>query len=174
MGVRKSLILFGGQVDGNLRTSNPDVYAVGDIAAFPLKKYGITTRQVTPPSQFALYPVSFPLILHLSNALPEPYVLQVPDPCHVDLLISFTQPDIMCIFSHRKVSVFNLQSKMVRCMGLGPSGSKLAFDGLSCRSTWQTAEPAQYMQCSPLWTPPPATTTICPTSILESLTSGGR
>ena len=33
------------QVDGKLKTSNPDVYAVGDIAAYPLKRYGITTRQ---------------------------------------------------------------------------------------------------------------------------------
>lgn len=33
------------QVDGNLRTSNPDVYAIGDVAAFPLIKYGVTTRQ---------------------------------------------------------------------------------------------------------------------------------
>jgi hypothetical protein len=32
-------------VDGNLKTSNPDVYAVGDVAAFPLLKYGVTTRQ---------------------------------------------------------------------------------------------------------------------------------
>jgi monodehydroascorbate reductase (NADH) len=32
-------------VNGKMQTSNPDVYAVGDIAAFPLKKYGITTRQ---------------------------------------------------------------------------------------------------------------------------------
>ncbi|KAK9917100.1 hypothetical protein WJX75_000871 [Coccomyxa subellipsoidea] len=35
----------GIKVDGHLRTSNPDVYAIGDIAAFPLKRYGITTRQ---------------------------------------------------------------------------------------------------------------------------------
>ena len=34
------------QVDGHLRTSDPDVYAVGDIAAFPLKRYNSTTRQV--------------------------------------------------------------------------------------------------------------------------------
>ena len=33
------------QVNGKLQTSNPDVYAVGDVAAFPLTKYGITTRQ---------------------------------------------------------------------------------------------------------------------------------
>ncbi|CAL8465067.1 g4602 [Coccomyxa elongata] len=57
VGARPNVELFKGQlelleerpggikVDGNLRTSNPDVYAVGDIAAFPLKKYGITTRQ---------------------------------------------------------------------------------------------------------------------------------
>ena len=35
------------QVDGHMRTSAPDVYAVGDVAAFPLKRYGNTTRQVT-------------------------------------------------------------------------------------------------------------------------------
>jgi thioredoxin reductase len=40
------------QVDGQLRTSNPDVYAIGDVAAFPLKKYGITTRQVGPSWSF--------------------------------------------------------------------------------------------------------------------------
>ncbi|EIE20462.1 monodehydroascorbate reductase [Coccomyxa subellipsoidea C-169] len=57
VGARPNVEMFKGQldlledrpggikVDGNLRTSNPDVYAVGDIAAFPLKKYGITTRQ---------------------------------------------------------------------------------------------------------------------------------
>lgn len=28
-----------------MQTSNPDVYAIGDIAAYPLKRYGITTRQ---------------------------------------------------------------------------------------------------------------------------------
>ena len=28
-----------------MQTSNPDVYAVGDIAAYDLKRYGITTRQ---------------------------------------------------------------------------------------------------------------------------------
>ena len=33
------------QVDGKLQTSNPDVYAIGDIAAYPLKRYNITTRQ---------------------------------------------------------------------------------------------------------------------------------
>lgn len=33
------------QTNGFMQTSNPDVYAVGDVAAFPLKKYGITTRQ---------------------------------------------------------------------------------------------------------------------------------
>ena len=33
------------QVNSKLQTSNPDVYAVGDVAAFPLTKYGITTRQ---------------------------------------------------------------------------------------------------------------------------------
>ena len=33
------------QTNSKLQTSNPDVYAVGDVAAFPLKKYGITTRQ---------------------------------------------------------------------------------------------------------------------------------
>ena len=37
------------QVDGHLRTSDPDVYAVGDIAAFPLKRYNSTTRQVRAP-----------------------------------------------------------------------------------------------------------------------------
>lgn len=37
------------QVDSHLRTSDPDVYAVGDIAAFPLKRYGNTTRQVPVP-----------------------------------------------------------------------------------------------------------------------------
>ena len=31
-----------------MRTSAPDVYAVGDVAAFPLKRYGNTTRQVNP------------------------------------------------------------------------------------------------------------------------------
>ena len=31
-----------------MRTSDPDVYAVGDVAAFPLKRYGNTTRQVAP------------------------------------------------------------------------------------------------------------------------------
>jgi monodehydroascorbate reductase (NADH) len=36
----------GGQVDGHLRTSHPDVYAIGDVAAFPLKRYGNVTRQV--------------------------------------------------------------------------------------------------------------------------------
>ena len=34
-----------------MRTSAPDVYAVGDVAAFPLKRYGNTTRQVNPPSE---------------------------------------------------------------------------------------------------------------------------
>jgi hypothetical protein len=34
------------QVDGHLRTSDPDVYAIGDVAAFSLKRYGNTTRQV--------------------------------------------------------------------------------------------------------------------------------
>ena len=33
------------QVDGKLVTSDPDVYAVGDIAAFPLSKYNTVTRQ---------------------------------------------------------------------------------------------------------------------------------
>lgn len=33
------------QTNSKLQTSNPDVYAVGDVAAFPLTKYGITTRQ---------------------------------------------------------------------------------------------------------------------------------
>lgn len=33
------------QVNGKMQTSNPDVYAVGDIAAYPLKRYNITTRQ---------------------------------------------------------------------------------------------------------------------------------
>ena len=33
------------QVISHLQTSNPDVYAVGDLAAFPLKKYNIVTRQ---------------------------------------------------------------------------------------------------------------------------------
>ncbi len=28
-----------------LQTSNPDVYAIGDVAAFPLKLTGVTTRQ---------------------------------------------------------------------------------------------------------------------------------
>lgn len=29
----------------SLQTSNPDVYAIGDVAAFPLKLTGVTTRQ---------------------------------------------------------------------------------------------------------------------------------
>ncbi len=33
-------------MDGHLRTSDPDVYAIGDVAAFPLKRYGNVTRQV--------------------------------------------------------------------------------------------------------------------------------
>jgi monodehydroascorbate reductase (NADH) len=57
VGARPNTELFKGQIDfledkpggikvnSKLQTSNPDVYAVGDIAAFPLKKYGITTRQ---------------------------------------------------------------------------------------------------------------------------------
>ena len=28
------------QTNGQLQTSNPDVYAIGDIAAFPLPRYG--------------------------------------------------------------------------------------------------------------------------------------
>lgn len=28
-----------------MQTSNPDVYAIGDLAAFPLKKYNQVTRQ---------------------------------------------------------------------------------------------------------------------------------
>ena len=28
------------QVDGSLQTSHPDVYAIGDVATFPLKMYG--------------------------------------------------------------------------------------------------------------------------------------
>jgi len=57
VGARPNTDMFKGQLDfledkpggikvnGKLQTSNPDVYAVGDIAAFPLLKYGITTRQ---------------------------------------------------------------------------------------------------------------------------------
>lgn len=57
VGARPNTEMFKGQIDfledrpggikvnGKMQTSNPDVYAVGDIAAFPLKKYGITTRQ---------------------------------------------------------------------------------------------------------------------------------
>lgn len=33
------------QVNGKLQSSNPDIYAIGDIAAYPLKRYGTTTRQ---------------------------------------------------------------------------------------------------------------------------------
>ena len=33
------------QTNGKLQTSDPDVYAVGDIAAFPLTKYNTVTRQ---------------------------------------------------------------------------------------------------------------------------------
>lgn len=35
------------QVNGQMQTSNPDVYAIGDVAAFPLKNYGVnkTMRQ---------------------------------------------------------------------------------------------------------------------------------
>ena len=29
------------QVNGKLQTSNPDIYAVGDVAAFPLQNYGL-------------------------------------------------------------------------------------------------------------------------------------
>ncbi|KAK9833441.1 hypothetical protein WJX81_005619 [Elliptochloris bilobata] len=57
VGARPNIELFKGQldmleerpggikVDGHLRTSVPNVYAVGDVAAFPLKRYGNTTRQ---------------------------------------------------------------------------------------------------------------------------------
>lgn len=48
-GARANKELFDGQLDmeaggiktnGHLQSSNPDVYAIGDVAAFPLKKYG--------------------------------------------------------------------------------------------------------------------------------------
>lgn len=29
------------QVNGKLQTSNPDIYAIGDVAAFPLNNYGL-------------------------------------------------------------------------------------------------------------------------------------
>ena len=29
------------QVNGKLQTSNPDIYAIGDVAAFPLHNYGL-------------------------------------------------------------------------------------------------------------------------------------
>ncbi|KAK9824670.1 hypothetical protein WJX72_012200 [[Myrmecia] bisecta] len=57
VGARPNIELFKGQVellqdkpggikvDGRLRTSDPDVYAIGDVAAFPLKRYGSVTRQ---------------------------------------------------------------------------------------------------------------------------------
>lgn len=57
VGAKPNTDLFKGQIDlledkpggikvnSKLQTSNPDVYAVGDVAAFPLTKYGITTRQ---------------------------------------------------------------------------------------------------------------------------------
>eukprot|EP01024_Parvocaulis_polyphysoides_P052059 TRINITY_DN5127_c0_g1_i5.p2 TRINITY_DN5127_c0_g1~~TRINITY_DN5127_c0_g1_i5.p2 ORF type:complete len:444 (-),score=72.43 TRINITY_DN5127_c0_g1_i5:265-1596(-) len=35
----------GIKVDGFMRTSNPDVYAIGDVAAFPLKMYGGTVQR---------------------------------------------------------------------------------------------------------------------------------
>lgn len=35
----------GIKVNGHLQTSNPDVYAIGDVAAFPLKVSGAITRQ---------------------------------------------------------------------------------------------------------------------------------
>jgi monodehydroascorbate reductase (NADH) len=57
VGARPNTDLFKGQLDfleekpggikvnGKLLTSDPDVYAVGDIAAFPLSKYNTVTRQ---------------------------------------------------------------------------------------------------------------------------------
>ena len=48
-GARSNKELFADQLDidaggiktnGLLQSSNPDVYAIGDVAAFPLKKYG--------------------------------------------------------------------------------------------------------------------------------------
>ncbi|PRW59212.1 monodehydroascorbate reductase [Chlorella sorokiniana] len=57
VGARPNTELFAGQLellagppggiktDEHLRTSNPDVYAIGDVAAFPLKLTGVTTRQ---------------------------------------------------------------------------------------------------------------------------------
>ena len=53
------------QTDGNLRTSDPDVYAIGDIAAFPLKRYGNTTRQVS----IVLLAISASPTLQQSDAL---------------------------------------------------------------------------------------------------------
>ena len=29
------------QVNGKLQTSNPDIYAIGDVAAFPIKNFGL-------------------------------------------------------------------------------------------------------------------------------------
>lgn len=54
VGARANKELFEGQLDmeaggiavnGQLRTSNPDVYAIGDVAAFPLKIAGGTLQR---------------------------------------------------------------------------------------------------------------------------------